>query len=241
MKGTPTLLGRALWTLYFVEILIASVFLAWFAMKQMNYLFPLGYRWLNIADTVEQYAPQNRNRKGFEQTSEAERMRIFNEIVTAVHDNGKGLTAITYHDQSGKVLDTFLTAAEINHLMDVATLFKLGVYLGWSSLTFPLLLWLIKRRGLPIPRLRQVLLGALGAVAGTTLLILAAGPTRVFYAIHEWIFPPQHQWFFYYQDSLMTTLMQAPNLFGFIGAWLALLSLTILCGLLLFSYALFKK
>ncbi|MFN2223885.1 MAG: DUF1461 domain-containing protein, partial [Candidatus Promineifilaceae bacterium] len=38
-----------------------------------------------------------------------------------------------------------------------------------------------------------------------------------------WICPPGHQWFFYYQDSLMTTMMKAPVLFAGIAAeWLVL-------------------
>lgn len=241
MKGISKSVGRALWTLYFFNLLIASIFIAWFAMKEANYLFPYGYRLLNIAETVKQYGPENRFRKGFEKTTEAERFRIFSQIVDAVHEDGKGLTEITYHDNSGSVIDTFLTAAEIKHLQDVSKLFDVGKYLGWFSLSCPFLLWFLKKSAVEIPKLRRVMLSAVGGTLVTTLLVLVIGPTRLFYAIHELIFPPQHQWFFYYQDSLMTTLMQAPNLFGFIGAWIGLLSTLLLCGLISFSYAIFKK
>ncbi len=40
------------------------------------------------------------------------------------------------------------------------------------------------------------------------------GPTKVFYWGHEVVFPENNQWFFYYEDSLMSTMMKAPALFG---------------------------
>ena len=36
----------------------------------------------------------------------------------------------------------------------------------------------------------------------------------MFYQFHIWLFPADHEWFFYWQDSLMSTLMKAPVLFG---------------------------
>ena len=38
-------------------------------------------------------------------------------------------------------------------------------------------------------------------------LIFIIGPQKAFYQLHEWAFTENAQWFFYYQDSLMTTLM----------------------------------
>jgi hypothetical protein len=42
--------------------------------------------------------------------------------------------------------------------------------------------------------------------------------------MHVWVFPADHQWFFYYQDSLMSTLMKAPYLFGYIAVALVALA-----------------
>ena len=39
---------------------------------------------------------------------------------------------------------------------------------------------------------------------------------RVFYALHEWIFAGMAPWHFYFQDSLMTTMLTEP-LFGSIS------------------------
>jgi hypothetical protein len=53
--------------------------------------------------------------------------------------------------------------------------------------------------------------------------VWVVGPVQVFYVLHELVFPAGHEWFFYYQDSLMSMMMQAPNLFGPIAVlWLVL-------------------
>ncbi|MDZ7747429.1 MAG: hypothetical protein U5K43_00040 [Halofilum sp. (in: g-proteobacteria)] len=53
--------------------------------------------------------------------------------------------------------------------------------------------------------------------------MFAVGPVDLFYWLHEQVFPPDHQWFFHYQESLMSMMMRAPDLFGAIAVlWLAL-------------------
>jgi hypothetical protein len=69
-------------------------------------------------------------------------------------------------------------------------------------------------------------------LAVATAAILASGPMTVFYALHDRLFPPGHPWFFYYEDSLMTLLMQAPTLFGYIAVALVALALALWLGLL---------
>jgi len=49
------------------------------------------------------------------------------------------------------------------------------------------------------------------------VLSLVIGVENLFYGLHTIVFPDDHQWFFYYEDSLMSTLMQAPNIFLPIG------------------------
>tara|TARA_Y100000588_G_scaffold356149_1_gene412087 strand:- start:498 stop:764 length:267 start_codon:yes stop_codon:yes gene_type:complete len=68
---------------------------------------------------------------------------------------------------------------------------------------------------------------ALSAI--TTGVVFALGPKQVFYWFHIKVFPEGHQWFFYYQESLMSTLMKAPDLFGFIAVLIAVLTLSIFC------------
>ena len=61
------------------------------------------------------------------------------------------------------------------------------------------------------------------------LLVVAVlclwGFTSVFYYLHTVIFPADHQWFFYYQDSLMATIMKAPDIFSAIAAQLLAVAL----------------
>jgi len=69
-------------------------------------------------------------------------------------------------------------------------------------------------------------LSTLGAI------VMALGPKAVFYWAHTKIFPAGHQWFFYYEESLMTTLMKAPDIFAFI----ALLLVAVLIALWLLGF-----
>ncbi len=69
-------------------------------------------------------------------------------------------------------------------------------------------------------------------MAAMILLVLVIGRARCFYQFHVWIFPDDHQWFFYYQESLMSTLMKAPVLFGYIAAVLVGLAVVLLAALL---------
>ena len=74
------------------------------------------------------------------------------------------------------------------------------------------------------------------------IVIFAVGAHDVFKAMHEMVFPDDHQWFFYYQDSLMTTLMKAPDIFFAIGAvWAILASVIYLLLTLLLQALSFRR
>ena len=206
--------------------LLAGLWLAWWLLAQQSFLYPVWYDWLSIDAHIAQFGPQNRFRQGLEQTTEGERLRLFAAIVEAIHAGGAGLDRLHYRTADGVDRGPMLRAPEIQHLVDVARLVDLGRTAGWTSLAAwlalcALLLWW----RVPVPSARRQLLVLLGLCATATLLVLAIGPKAVFYAIHEWIFPPGHPWFFYYQDSLMTTLMKAPDLFAGIAASWALLAI----------------
>ena len=57
------------------------------------------------------------------------------------------------------------------------------------------------------------------------VVLIVVGPTKAFSQMHEWVFPPGNPWFFYYQQSLMSTMMWAPVLFGWIAAQWAVFTL----------------
>jgi uncharacterized membrane protein len=50
-------------------------------------------------------------------------------------------------------------------------------------------------------------------------IVMMIGPRTVFHILHELLFAGKGQWFFYYQESLMTTLLPE-SLFGTIAVML---------------------
>ena len=91
-----------------------------------------------------------------------------------------------------------------------------------------------------LPGLKVSLLTLLVIALLLTVVIVAVGPHDVFTALHEFVFPEDHQWFFYYQDSLMTTLMKAPDIFFAIGAAWAVLA-TIIYLMITFLFRLIER
>lgn len=215
---------------------LAALFIAWGGLAEVDYAYGLWYEVLDIGAAIDRYGPENRYRRGFEHTTREERLRLFAAIVEAVHHTPTTLPEIRYHDATGKHLGTLLRAPEIGHLEDVARLLALLRVLGWMALVGYGVVVLVGLRtaGLSSPwqSARQLLLVLV--VALTAVLLI--GPKRVFYIMHEWVFPPDHPWFFYYQESLMTTLMKAPDLFGAIAVALLLLSLPVVAVLWLLPW-----
>ena len=186
----------------------------------MDYGYPFWFHHLHIDQHIQQYAPQNPYKHGFEQLPPEQYLQAFEQIRDAVHDSGKGLSGISYR-APGWPQQQLLLPSEITHLRDVAHLLNVGTLLMvvLALLWLPLA-WLCIRLGLPSMRQR---LRFTVFVAGAVIAWLAvAGPKAVFYKFHIWLFPAGHQWFFFWQDSLMSTLMKAPDLFGGIAAVIGL-------------------
>jgi hypothetical protein len=216
---------------------IAALWLSWRCLAAVDFLYPAFYEALAIDAHIERYAPENRYKAGFEHTSREERHRLFGEIVTAIHRSGQGLASLEYHDPQGRAMDRLLRAPEVTHLQDVANLVARVAPVGWIAVAWTgVHLLLIRLLGWPVPPLRRLLGASMAATLAAVVLVFAIGPREVFYALHEWIFPPENPWFFYYQDSLMSTMMKAPDLFGAIAAVLLALGLLVY-GLLLFGAA----
>ena len=230
-----TIFRAVSWAALTTLIVISAAFIAWQALKTADYLYPVWYEALDIDQTIAHYGPQNRHGKLlFETTTKLERVRLFASLADAVHNQGRGLEDLVYHDSNKRPIATLLTIAEIVHLQDVARLF------GWLRMfgslvigaLIALLAWLRWRRH-ALPQLRKLLLGTVSGIAFIGAVIVAWGPTTVFYQLHDWIFPSGHQWFFYYEDSLMSMMMKAPDLFGPIALTWALLSLLLIAVLLI--------
>lgn len=209
-----------LWPVLFLCHLLAVSLLSWHLLAQANFLYPISYRWLAIDAHIQHYGPENHYKSSFAQTTPTEHQQLFNDIVRAIQNHGTGLADIRY-----RLPDTTQTplmhGAEIIHLQDVANLIDIFYITGAAAaLLWLLLLVYAAQRKIACPPIKKIMLGF---SAGLTLLaigFLIIGPEKVFYWLHELIFPDDHQWFFYYQESLMTTLMKAPDLFGLIGIFL---------------------
>ena len=84
-----------------------------------------------------------------------------------------------------------------------------------------MILFTIKK--VSLPRAGQFVSSALVLIVLTAVLMLFV--QKLFNQLHVWAFPDDHQWFFYYEDSLMSTMMKAPVIFAYIAIiWLYLLS-----------------
>lgn len=216
--------GRGLcWTTLAITLVLTAAFAGWRVLAAADFGYPVAYKLLDIEDTIATYGPQNELRPGFDTTSEDERARIFGAIAAAVRADGMGLDSIRYSLPGGRTLPV-LTAPEIQHLQDVAALVSAFERVGWTAAALAAaLLGLAWSRRWLAPSTGRFTRGVSAGAFAVSLAVLALGPVRTFYWLHEQVFPPEHEWFFWYQESLMSMLMQAPNLFGVIAvAWLVL-------------------
>ena len=205
-------------------VLAVCFMFSWRVLSEKNFFFNQLYEYNRIDEQIAKYGPQNRNRVGFESTTKEERVIIFGKIVEAVNDSGDGLGVIFYKAPSGEIIDTFLTQPEIDHLNDVARLVgslnKTLTYLTAFLLFIVMFCWVYKfKKNVTIWRpftIGKSCLSLLVLLLFCFAAVSVVGPQKVFYTLHEWIFADMAPWHFYFQDSLMTTMLTEP-LFGSIS------------------------
>lgn len=219
--GLPRYLPIALLQVLFILSLTISAFtLAWHSLRVADFAYPMLYEIMSIDEHIAKWGPRNRFRDGFETTEREQHFAYFAAITEAVHNQGEGLESLRYRDGHGTP-HPLLRHSEIIHLRSVARLIDILYMAGWIALGTMLLtgaaLRAMKR---PVPPLSRIFLWTGIATAGAAVITLFVGPTRVFYTAHHWVFPPGEQWYFTYPESLMTTMMKAPDLFGGIAVLL---------------------
>lgn len=218
------------WPLFFTCQLITLALVSWHLLAQFHFAYPWGYQLLNLDKHIAEFAPLNRYKDDFEFTTTEDHWRLFGEISDAVQASGNGLQEISYRLKNGETT-ALMHEAEIIHLQDVANLIDLFYvtgavcFLAWISL-IAFAYW----QKLALPAVKKILLGFLAGFGIMTAIVFIIGPTAVFYWLHVQVFPDDHEWFFYYQDSLMTTLMKAPDIFAFISAILLFLLGALWCA-----------
>lgn len=211
--------------------LLLALAMSWLVLAQMNFSYGIWHDHAGIGAAIDEYGPSNLYRQGFHLTTRDQRIELFEGINRSIHAGGAGLAELSY-----KVPDhpeqTLLRQPEVVHLQDVANLIGYATYAAVIALIiwFGLLIYYVKSHK-PVPSLKVQLVGTLFFMLTVAILVVVIGPVKVFYALHELLFPDGHQWFFYYQESLMSTMMKAPELFGWIAMEWALLA--ILCFVLL--------
>lgn len=209
-------------TLYSVLSLLFAFSLSWLIVAKSEYFYPIWHDIGGLEENIEEYGPLNRFRSGFELTDREQRYELFNQIAHAVHHGGDGLEDIRYTTPNNPQGETLLHEDELIHLNDVTRVIKLATHtLVVSGLLWILITgWIIKHRK-PFPRFRAQLAGFSALMLLLFLPVLFFGFEATFYQLHVWVFPDDHPWFFYYEDSLMSTMMEAPVLFMYISAVLA--------------------
>ena len=216
------------WCMYSLASLLLCIWLAWHLSAKVNFLYPLWYSLLSIDATVSTTAPNNLYKPSFSVTDKQEHHRIFAEIVQSIQARGQGLSEIQFFDPQGNNLGQLLTEAEIIHLQDVANFVS---QLNWISLIIVvaclLLLALFAIFRIALPRIRRLVLLLASMLSIAIVWILIVGPTKVFYWFHPIVFPKEHQWFFYYEESIMSMIMKAPALFAPIAVQLVLIGLVL--------------
>lgn len=214
---------------------ILALYASWMVSASFGYGYSYWYGFYDSDEHIARYAPQNKYRQGFETTSVGEHKQLFQHIVDSIHNDGTGLKAIHYSFDGKQI--PLLHEAEVIHLEDVANLINQLQQIALYIMVIFIALYLSQIRsfkyyGNLISAWGQLFI--CGAVAGVILLgFLIFGAKSIFYQMHILIFPPDHQWFFYYQDSLMSTMMKAPDLFAGIALQILLL------GAVFFSFGLF--
>ncbi len=210
------ILPQIIWQLVLIFGLLLCLWLAFQLNSFAHYHFDFFYDFYHIEQHIQTYAPQNKFKSGFELLNPQAHIALFNQIVDAVHQRGIQLESIYYNVNSHKI--SLLTAAEIIHLIDVKNLIhtiNLSAMVILPLFGLPLVCLLHHNKYLNW-RLQLSIFGVV--CLSLTGLLFIIGSETVFYQFHQWIFPDNHQWFFYYQESLMSTLMKAPTLFAGI-AW----------------------
>ena len=216
-----------------LALLISCLYMSWQILSQANFLYDQIYDHNDLEHHINEFATLNRNDKeSFALTDKAERVQIFNEIAREINTGGEGLASISFVSTGEAKSIPFLIDAERDHLQDVANLVTslkpLGAFLASTLIAFYGFCWYYKvsrykyfwRPSGILVSLFQIATLAVVCVAIT----FALGPQKTFYLLHEWAFSDKAQWFFYFEESLMTTLMPEV-VFGNIAVLIGILTI----------------
>lgn len=210
--------------LYGIVGFLFSLSVAWGLMANYDFFYGVWHDVGGIKEGIKKYGPANRYKPGFADTTRQQRLELFHKITVAIHRSGDGLREIYYQSPTSSGKQQLLREPEVIHLQDVANLLNLLLWpVLFVSLLWPFMGYSYYRKSKTLPEISGQLYGLCALLVLVGLILVVFGPETVFNTLHIWIFPSDHPWFFYYQDSLMSTMMLAPVLFAWIAAaWVAL-------------------
>jgi integral membrane protein (TIGR01906 family) len=216
-----------LWLLCCISLIVFSLGLSWQVNKSTNFFYGFWYQQLNIEQTIRTYVPDNIfNKQDYAETSIQQHLDNFDEIVDEIHNNGEQLAQLSYVNKS-QISKKLLTPAEVLHLEDVSHLINRLTLISVGNLLFLLFIsGLVYQKELRLPKRNDQLFAVLLPSLLLLILLSLFGFTELFYYLHTIVFPDNHQWFFYYQESLMSSLMKAPDLFAGISVTLLIIALS---------------
>lgn len=231
---------QLLWLTFSLSLLIFSAGVSWQLSKSANFFYDVWYQTLDINDVVVKHVPKNtQGKRDFPRNDTSLHSQKFADIVGAIHQQGDGLTTISYVNKQG-LSQKLLTKSEVQHLQDVANLIDSLKTLWWLNLLlliafiyFYCAKCVLQSRYkalaiiLRIPNVKQKLFAITVLALLIVISFISWGFTEIFYYLHTVVFPENHQWFFYYNDSLMATLMKAPDIFAAIAIQLTFITLIV--------------
>lgn len=225
-----------------LSTLILAMTIGWIVLAQQNFLYGVWHDHAGIGEGIEKYGSKNRFKQGFADTDREQRVQLFAEINTAIHHHGKGLADIVYQSVSSGGPQVLLRVPEQVHLQDVANLIDvLHIAVSINFLIWCGLAIFVWRRRRASVNIKHQFAGLIIVVLATLIILAVFGADNVFNQLHIWVFPEGNAWFFYYQDSLMSTMMLAPYLFAWIAGTLALYSIVVFFVLTRILITLSKK
>ncbi|MDN3651744.1 DUF1461 domain-containing protein [Thalassotalea ponticola] len=216
-----------MWLLFCSSAFIASLGASWQINSQFNFAYSSWYDRLDIKEHILTFAPQNRfNKQHFASTDKKQHVALFQQVVRAINNDGKGLENIRFTSQ-GKITRLF-THDEVGHLNDVANVVNafLQTALIASAISVLLAMLYISKR-LPVPSTKLKIICLATVVIAVVMTFVLVGFKRLFKLMHDVVFADGYPWFFYYQDSLMSTFMKAPDLFASIAVNLVVVAIAV--------------
>ena len=229
-------MSKVFWGFFLVLSFVITLPASWWVLAKSDFAYSFLHDQIDISNHIDRYAPRNsQGKQRFELTTKSERVELFHGVIQAIQSHGEGLDELSYIDKSNNQRVKLFTTAEVIHLQDVANLLdKLKIPLLILTAIWLILLLLLWKTKVSIASSKQLLINTL-LILLISGAILSLGPEAVFNQLHIWVFPDNHQWFFYYEESLMSTMMKAPDLFAYIAVMWVMLSImmtTIVIGLL---------